>query len=64
MFREYFFDLRCFFLTEKEKLLAGKIYDSSDTELVCMRQKAHRLSQDYNQTYETETEKRDKILKM
>lgn len=50
-------------MTEKEKLLAGKLYDSSDPELVAMRQKAHRLSQDYNQTYDTETEKRNAILK-
>lgn len=31
-------------MTEKEKMLAGKIYNPADKELVNLRQKAHRLS--------------------
>ena len=35
-------------MTEKEKMLAGKIYDTSDEELAAMRLKAHKLSARYN----------------
>ena len=50
-------------MTEKEKMLQGKIYDSSDETLMRMRVRAHRLSKDYNDTYEDEVEKRAEILK-
>ena len=40
-------------MTEKEKMLAGKIYDPSDKTLDELRVKAHRLSQMYNNTYDT-----------
>ena len=49
-------------MTEKEKMLAGKIYDPSDKELENLRIKAHRLSKEYNDTFENEEEKRNKIL--
>lgn len=49
-------------MTEKEKMLAGLIYDPTDSELVALRQAAHRLSQDYNTTYETDAEKRAEIM--
>lgn len=49
--------------TEKEKMLSGKIYDPSDKELSALRAKAHRLSKDFNQTYEEDTELRSRILK-
>lgn len=39
-------------MTEKEKMLSGKIYDPSDSELAAMRVKAHKLSQQYNNLYE------------
>ena len=41
-------------MTEKEKMLAGKIYDSSDKELAELRTKAHKLSQQYSSLYEDE----------
>lgn len=50
-------------MTEKEKMLAGKLYDPNDKELLALRSAAHRLCTDYNATYETETKKRAKILK-
>ena len=50
-------------LTEKEKMIAGKIYDPSGQELAKGRAKAHRLCTDYNHTYEEEEEKRLSILK-
>jgi maltose O-acetyltransferase len=49
-------------LTETEKMLSGKIYDPSDSELAKLRTRAHCLSKDYNDTYETEEEKRKEIL--
>ena len=48
-------------MTEKEKMLAGKIYDPSDPELVSLRQRAHGLSREYNGYAETE-ERRGEIL--
>lgn len=49
-------------MTEQEKMLSGKLYDPSDQELSAMRLRAHRLSKDFNDTYEDETEKRTAIL--
>lgn len=49
-------------LTEKEKMLRGEVYDPSDSELTELRVRAHRLSQQYNLTYETDVERRKEIL--
>lgn len=49
-------------MNEKEKMLAGKIYDPSDEELVALRVRAHKLSQRYNNTYEDEECLRMEIL--
>lgn len=49
-------------MTEKEKMLAGKIYDPSDEELSKLRLQAHKLSKMYNDTFEDEEEKREDIL--
>lgn len=49
-------------MTEKEKMLAGEPYDPTDKELAALRIKAHRLSQQYNLTDETEEAKRREIL--
>ena len=48
-------------MTEKEKMLAGKIYDPSDKELAGLRAKAHRLFKQYNELLETD-ERRAKII--
>ena len=50
-------------MTETEKMLAGKIYDASDSYLADRRILAHRLSKQYNDTFDDETEKRTAILK-
>lgn len=50
-------------MTEKEKMLQGKIYDPTDETLMRMHVRAHRLSKDYNDTYEDEVEKRTEILR-
>ena len=49
-------------MTEQEKMLAGKIYDPSDNTLATKRANAHKLSKLYNDTFETEEEKRKEIL--
>lgn len=49
-------------MTEKEKMLAGKIYDPSDKELAELRAKAHDLSYRYNNTSETDEETRKEIM--
>lgn len=45
-----------------KKMLAGKPYFANDPELVAWQQKAHRLSQQYNQTSETDTKDRQEII--
>lgn len=42
---------------------AGKLYDPSEKELAQMRLRAHKLSKDYNDTYEDEEDKRAAIVK-
>lgn len=41
-------------MTEKEKMLSGKIYDPSDEELSALRLRAHRLAREYNDCPETD----------
>lgn len=48
-------------MTEKEKMLNGFLYDTSDRELAEMRQKAHKLCKQYNDTFEDEEQKRNEI---
>ena len=49
--------------SEKEKMLAGELYDPLDPELVSARDRARELCQDLNATREQEQEKRRAILK-
>ena len=46
-------------MTEKEKMLAGMLYDPSDPELTELLIKARKLARQYNQTDEDEAEKND-----
>lgn len=48
-------------MNEKEKMLAGLLYDPSDKELVALRQKAHKLSKEFNELLETD-EKREQVI--
>ena len=50
-------------MTENEKMLAGQLYDPSDSELSRLRVKARRLARRYNLTDEDECEKQREILK-
>lgn len=49
--------------TEKEKMLAGELYNPDDPVLLKEREEARRKVRIYNQTLETEEEKRTKLLK-
>jgi maltose O-acetyltransferase len=49
--------------TEKQKMLAGELYDASDKELTDDRLQARLLIKELNDLREDETEKRVKILK-
>ncbi|GGA78626.1 sugar O-acetyltransferase [Ornithinibacillus halotolerans] len=49
--------------TEKEKMIAGEMYDPADPELIKDRLEARRKVRIYNQTLENETEKRTELLK-
>ena len=48
--------------TEKEKMLAGELYDPLDSELVRARERARDLCQDLNATRERDQEARRSIL--
>jgi len=48
--------------TEREKMLAGELYDPLDPELVAARVRARDLCQDLNATREREEETRRRIL--
>lgn len=49
-------------MNEKEKMLAGMLYDPSDPELFGKRTKAHRLWKQFNDTFEDEEERRNTLL--
>lgn len=48
--------------TEKDKMLAGEIYNATDTELAKGRQYARDLSYELNMTKPSDTEKRETII--
>lgn len=48
-------------MTEKEKMLSGRIYDPADEELLFLRNKAHRLCKEFNLLNEDD-KKRNEIL--
>ncbi|WP_371068488.1 sugar O-acetyltransferase [Sediminibacillus sp. JSM 1682029] len=49
--------------TEREKMIGSELYDASDPQLVADRLNARRLTRLYNQTTETDDEKRMNLLK-
>ena len=49
--------------TEKQKMLAGEPYRSTDPQLVAERQNARRLTRLYNATTEQQSEKRVQLLR-
>ena len=49
--------------TEKEKMLNGELYNAADPELVSDRVNARKLTRLYNETLETDLDKRTELLK-
>lgn len=49
-------------MTEKEKMLSGKLYDPGDEQLYTERTRAHRLCKLYNDCFDTEEQRREEIL--
>ena len=49
-------------MTEREKMLAGELYDSSDPELRTLYARARRLCEEYNRTPGDEEARRQEIL--
>ena len=50
-------------MTEREKMIAGELYDPTDPELDRMRIKARKLSRRYNQTDEDDPGRQELILR-
>lgn len=49
-------------MKEKEKMLCGMLYDPTDDELVSLRNKVRQLTENYNSTSVTESEKREALI--
>ena len=50
-------------MTEREKMLAGELYDPSDEELTALRVKARKTDRRYNLTDEDEVERQQELLR-
>ena len=50
-------------MTEREKMVRGELYSPADEELFAIRQRARRLTRQYNLTTEGEWGKRDALLR-
>jgi len=48
--------------TQREKMLAGELYDPLDSELVAERERSRDLCQALNATRESDREKRRRVL--
>ncbi|NFP91240.1 sugar O-acetyltransferase [Clostridium sporogenes] len=49
-------------MTEREKMLAGELYDCGDSELLSQWHRAKNLARDYNQTNSENLEQKNRIL--
>lgn len=49
-------------MTEREKMIAGKLYNPTDKELVALRRKVRQACVEYNRSNEDEEEKRYNLL--
>jgi maltose O-acetyltransferase len=50
-------------MTERERMLAGELYDAMDPELVALRARARDLCQDLNATREAQQDERRRMLR-
>ena len=49
-------------LTQEERIFSGRLFASEEPELVEKKLKSHRLSQEYNQSFEEDVPTRERIL--
>ena len=49
-------------MTEEERIFRGMLFSSEEPELIEKKERAHRLSQDFNTLYETDYEARNRVL--
>ena len=49
-------------MTEREKMLAGQLYDCGNAELLTQWHKAKDLARNYNQTNSSDAAEKEKIL--
>ena len=49
-------------MSEEDKILSGQLFEANAPELMAMKRKAHRLSQEFNFLYEDDSERRLDIL--
>ena len=49
-------------MTEKEKMLAGELYDCGDAELLALWHRAKDLARDYNLTTSSDTKRKSELL--
>lgn len=49
-------------MTEKEKMLAGELYDCGDAELLALWHRAKDLARDYNLTNSSDTKRKSELL--
>ncbi len=50
-------------MTEREKMLAGQLYDASDPELTRLRKRARALTRLFNATTEEQPDERERLLR-
>jgi maltose O-acetyltransferase len=50
-------------MTERERMLAGQLYDASDPELTTMRRRARALARAFNASTEEQPEERERLLR-
>ena len=50
-------------MTEEERIFQGMLFSPEEPELLAKKERAHRLSQDYNNLYESDADARDQLLK-
>ncbi|MGN0625915.1 MAG: sugar O-acetyltransferase [Oscillospiraceae bacterium] len=51
-------------MTEREKMLSGQLYDPSDRELACLRQRAFQLAERFNRLQKEDAAAQREILQM
>ena len=51
-------------MTEREKMLSGQLYDPSDRELACLRQRAFQLVERFNRLQKEDAAAQREILQM